>query len=538
LQSLGVGSITPLHVFLLGLFAFLCAVDELWLVLGVFTPLISGVVTGLVIGDPLTGLIVGSLLQFIFTGLAAIGGGTVPDPATGTIAAVVIASVAGLKPEAAVALALPIGYLTMNIEIGVRSFCAVFSHWADREIERGNFDRLPLINMLGLVPWGLSRAVPVWALLGAVAVNPEGVKAFIESLSVIKIGPLTVKLWDALGVAGGVLPALGVAIMMRMMLSRLTLGYFVLGFVLAAYLKLNLLPIALIGASLALTQYMLSYRDMLEGLRGQQAPAEPKGTATRKDFLRWLVRSFFLQSSWNYERMQGTGFAHTMLEIEKKLRKDPEELKSWMRMHNEFYNTNPWLHNLVYGMVISLEEQGADLETVRGVKTALMGPVAGLGDSIMWFVVIPVSFLIGASLGSQGNFAGPILSLLICFPVAMAVRYYSLVYGYRYGLSLAEVLRGEVLKVFREAVTAFAMAVVGGIAALYVKARAPLVVATVDSQQIQLQFILDQIMPSLLPLAFTLFAYWLIKYKNVSYGKAAIILFLTALLLGVLGILG
>ena len=123
-------------------------------------------------------------------------------------------------------------------------------------------------------------------------------------------------------------------------------------------------------------------------------------------------------------------------------------------------------------------------------------------------------------------------------PTAMAVRYYSLVYGYRYGLSLAEVLRGEVLKVFREAVAVFAMAVVGGIAALHVRAGAPLVVATVDSQQIQLQFILDQIMPSLLPPAFTLLAYWLIKYKGVSYGRAAVILFLTALVLGVLGILG
>ena len=531
------GSLLPLQVFVLGLFAFLCAIDELWLVVGIFTPLISGVITGVVVGDPITGLIVGSLLQFIFTGLAAIGGGTVPDPATGAIAAVVLASVAGLKPETAVALALPVGYLTMNIEIAVRSFCVVFSHWADREIERGNFHKLPLINILGLVPWGLSRAVPVWALLGALAINPEAVKAFIDSLSVVQVGPLTVRIWEALGVAGGVLPAIGVAIMMRMMLSKFTVGYFIIGFVLAAYLKLNLIPIALIGGSLALTQYLLIYRGVLEGVSLQQSSTY-RGTATKKDYIKWLFKSFFLQSSWNYERMQGTGFAHTMLDIEKKLRMDPEELKAWMRLHNEFYNTNPWLHNLVYGMVISLEEQGADIETVRGVKTALMGPVAGLGDSIMWFVVVPISFLIGASLGSQGNLAGPIVSLLICFPVAMLIRYYSLVYGYRYGLSLAEVLRGDVLKAFREAVTAFAMSVIGGIAALYVKARAPLVIATVETQQIQLQFILDQIMPSLLPLAFTLFAYWLIKYRNVSYGKATIIIFLTALVLGMLGILG
>ncbi|MGC8987263.1 PTS system mannose/fructose/sorbose family transporter subunit IID, partial [Infirmifilum sp.] len=123
-------------------------------------------------------------------------------------------------------------------------------------------------------------------------------------------------------------------------------------------------------------------------------------------------------------------------------------------------------------------------------------------------------------------------------PVSWAIKYYSLVYGYKYGLSLSEVLKGDVLKVFREAVMAFAMAVIGGITATYVRATTPIVLAQFHGQAIKLQPVLDQLMPSLLPLLFTLFTYWLIKNKGYSYGKAVIVLFLVAFILAILGILG
>ncbi|UNQ73206.1 PTS system mannose/fructose/sorbose family transporter subunit IID [Infirmifilum sp. NZ] len=528
----------PFEVGILGLLALIFGLDYIWCCpLFIWRPLVAGTLTGLILGDPITGLLVGSLLEFVFAGLFTIGGGTVPEASTGTIASAVVAITMGLKPEAAVPLALPVAVLTMNLEIVVRSFDAVFSHWADREIERGNFGAIPLINILGAIPWGLSRAIPIWGLLGALAINPQGVKAFIDSLQVVQIGPLTVRLWDAMAVAGAVLPALGAAILMKMMLSRETVAFYILGFALAAYLKLSLMAITLIAGSVIFALYLFTHREVLGGMTSTST-APLTGKATTKDFLRWFGISWLLQSSWNYERMQGTGFAHGMLDVEKRLRKDPEELKSWMRLHNEFYNTNPHLHNLIYGIVISLEEQGADQDTIRGIKTALMGPFAGLGDSIMFFVLLPIAFLLGASLGVNGNILGPVVALLIWIPISWAIKYYSLVYGYRYGLSLAEVLKGDVVKVFREATMSFAMAIVGGITATYVRATTPIVLASYGGQAIKLQPILDQLMPSLLPLLFTLFTYWLIKNKGYSYGKAVIVLFLIAFILALLGILG
>jgi PTS system mannose-specific IID component len=531
-------AIGPFEVGLLGLLAFFFGLDYIWVTpLGIWRPVVAGTITGILLGDPLTGLLVGSLLEFVFAGLFTIGGGTVPEAATGTIASVVVAIVTGLKPEAAVPLAIPVAVLTMNIEIVVRSFDAVFTHWADREIERGNYGMIPIINILGAVPWGLSRAIPIWLFVGALAINPPAVKAAIDALQVVYIGPFAIKFWDAMAVAGAVLPALGAAILMKLMISRRNVMFFILGFALAAYLKLSLLAIALIAGSIIFAIYYFIHRETLE-TQLSTTTAPPAGKATTKDFIRWFGVSWFIQSSWNYERMMGTGFAHGMLDIEKKLRKDPEELKAWMRLHNEFYNTEPHIHNAIYGMTISLEEQGADPDTIRGVKTALMGPFAGLGDSLLWFTILPIAFLIGASLGVHGNILGPVVALLIWIPVSWAIKYYSLVYGYKYGLSLAEVLKGDVLKIFREGIAAFAMAMVGGIAATYVRATTPIVLAQYGGQAIKLQPVLDQLMPSLLPLLFTLYAYWLIKTKGYSYGKAVIILFLTAFVLALIGVLG
>lgn len=550
--------ITTQQIVVLTIMAFIFGLDYIWVTpLGIWRPLIAGTLAGAVLGDPITGLIIGALLEFTFAGLFTIGGGTVPEASSGAIAAVTVALATGLPPTAAVPLAIPLAVLTMNIEIFVRSFDAVFTHWADRAIERGNLNMIPIINILGAVPWGLSRAIPVAGLTGLLAVNPQAVQAAVDALQVIHVGPFTIRFWDAMAVAGGVLPALGAAILMRLMINRRNVALFILGFALAAYLKLTLVAIALIAGALIFFIYYNRYSQIFEGSlaekqsgglerpnhssdtsEGGYGLAETKRILTKSDIYKAFWVSWFIQSSWNYERMMGTGFLHGMLSIEKKLRRSFEELKSWLRLHNEFYNTEPHLHNAIYGIAIALEERNADQDTVRGVKTALMGPFAGLGDSIMWFTILPIAFLLGASLGAQGNPLGPVVALAIWIPVSWAVKYYSLVYGYRYGLSLAEILRGDVLKVFRDATADFAMAIVGGIAATYVRASTPLILGEYGGQALKLQPVLDQLMPSLLSLIFVLYAYYLIKVRGYGYGTAVIILFVTAFILALIGFLG
>ena len=154
----------------------------------------------------------------------------------------------------------------------------------------------------------------------------------------------------------------------------------------------------------------------------------------------------------------------------------------------------------------------------------------------MWFTLLPIAFAIGASLGAQGNFLGPIIALLIWIPISWAVKFYSLIYGYKYGDRLALVLKGDVLKFFRDAIAAFAVAMMGGIGASYVTPP-PFVQVTLSIYGVSIQNIMDMIIPRLLPLLIVLYAYWIVK-RGVPLSLAVLSLFLTGLGLSLLNVLG
>ena len=95
----------------------------------------------------------------------------------------------------------------------------------------------------------------------------------------------------------------------------------------------------------------------------------------------WLW-TFFSHANYNYERLQGTAFAQAMTPIIRKLYKDPDEIKAALKRHLVFFNTEPNVGGVIHGAVIAMEEQranGADIDddAINGVKTGLMGPLAG-----------------------------------------------------------------------------------------------------------------------------------------------------------------
>jgi len=530
-------TITPAQALAITIFAFICGLDYIWVTpTGIWRPTIAGTITGIIVGQPILGLIAGSLIEFTFLGLFTIGGGTVPEAASGTIVAVLLGAIIGVAatPEEAAALvpiAWPVAALTMNIEILVRAGDAFFTHWADAEIAKGRFDRIGLINIIGAIPWALSRAIPVgiFAFLGA---TPEVAEAIRRAI----LNPTIQPFWNAMAVAGWWMPALGVALLLRMFYRTEYLPFFLWGFALVAYFNLSLIAVAVFSTILVGAIYIARWVIQIGELKFEAPEEARERIITRGDLIKAFWLSWFIQSSWNYERMMGTGFAHGMLPIEKKLRKTPEELKEWLTMHSEFYNTEPHLHNIILGMVIAMEERGADMETIRAIKTALMGPFAGLGDSVMWFTLLPIAFAIGASLGAQGNFAGPIIALLIWIPISWAVKFYSLMLGYRYGDRLAAVLHGDTLKFFRDAIAAFAVAMMGGIGASYVTPPA-FVVVTLTIANVSLQSIMDMIFPRLLALIVVLYAYWIVK-RGVPLSLAVTALFFTGVGLALWNVIG
>ena len=122
-------------------------------------------------------------------------------------------------------------------------------------------------------------------------------------------------------------------------------------------------------------------------------------TLTRRTLTSAFRRSFLIQASWNYHNMIGNGFAFAMLPALRKLfGENPEEMDASVRRHLDHFNAHPYLSNLALGAALRLEADGTDPETVRRFKTAVRGPLGGLGDSLVWATWLPAVSVLSLAL--------------------------------------------------------------------------------------------------------------------------------------------
>lgn len=250
---------------------------------------------------------------------------------------------------------------------------------------------------------------------------------------------------------------------------------------------------------------------------------------TKKDLNKMIWRSLFLQSSFNYERMQGGGWLYGILPGLKKIHKDKEDLSVAMLDHMQFFNTHPFLVTLVQGIILAMEENKEDRDTIRGIKVALMGPLGGIGDALFYLTLLPITGGIAASLSSQGNIAGPFLFLIAFNLIHFGSRFFFMNYGYNTGTKAMASLKENTKKVSRAA-SIVGLTVVGALIASYVNFTLDW---TVQAGEIPVKIqedVLDAIMPGLLPLLYTVFCYWLLKK-----GKSPLLLIGVTLVVGIVG---
>lgn len=245
-------------------------------------------------------------------------------------------------------------------------------------------------------------------------------------------------------------------------------------------------------------------------------------------------RSMFLQASFNYERMQAGGWLYSILPGLKKIHKNKQDLSTSMKHNLEFFNCHPFLITFVMGIILSLEQKKSDVQTIRALRVAAMGPLGGIGDAIFWFTLLPISAGIGANLSLQGSILGPIIFFILFNVVHLGLRFGLMHWSYKVGVDgIAKLTKNA--KEFTRAATILGMIVVGALIASYVSIN--IVTPEYLSMQgtIDLQSILDSIMPCLLPLAVTFGMYGLVK-KNVSPMVNILILVLIGIIGAFLGI--
>ena len=261
----------------------------------------------------------------------------------------------------------------------------------------------------------------------------------------------------------------------------------------------------------------------------------PAGTLDKKTLNKMVWRSLNLQGSFNYERMQANGWLYGILPGLLAIHgEDSEDLKLSMGHNLEFFNTHPFLVTFVMGIILSLEQQKADINTIRAVRVAAMGPLGGIGDAIFWFTLVPIAAGICSNLAIQGNIMGPIMFLLIFNAVQFAVRFFLMYWSYELGTQAIELLTANA-KEFTRAASMLGVFIVGALTSNYGGTTINLVVENGESP-IVVQSILDGVLPKMIPLALTLGLYFLMKKKGWTPVKCIAALLILGLVGALVGI--
>ena len=175
---------------------------------------------------------------------------------------------------------------------------------------------------------------------------------------------------------------------------------------------------------------------------------------TKKDlksvYLRWLLGG---QTGWNYERMQGLCYCFSMMPVLRKLYTKEEDLKKAVKLHLQFFNTEPDMAHLILGANVAIEEnQGLESEeTITAIKTGLMGPFAGVGDTIFGVIANTVFGSIAAYMALAGNSLG-IWIWLIWNIARWFIRWEFTKLGYTQGLKIATVMEGTLKSITEVAI--------------------------------------------------------------------------------------
>ncbi|UCC77595.1 MAG: PTS system mannose/fructose/sorbose family transporter subunit IID [Anaerolineales bacterium] len=483
----------------------------------VYRPLIGGTIVGLILGDVVTGMKLGAAINAIYLGFISTGGSLPSDLIFAGYIGTALGMVAGLDAPTALSLVVPLGLLGSGIWFFRMSVDSLFVHWADAFARRGSTRGVAATNVwpgqiLLLLLYGIPAFIIVYYGSGAV-----------ESL----ISAVPPKLVEGLAMVGGMLPAIGIGMLLDYMARWRLVPFFLLGFLLAVYLQLPTLVIALVGLIAAVLH--VQYSGALETVSApdeapspQLPPPSERRLVTRRDMLgawfRWLT---FSHSSYNYERLQGLGFAHSMTPIIARLYKTREDIAAALQRHLVFFNTEPNVGAVVHGVTVAMEEQRASGATqitddaINSVKSGLMGPLAGIGDSMTQGLITPTLLALGIGLAEQGNLAGPILYVLLESAAIVGISYFTWMQGYRWGRTAVErILQAGLLQPLTEGASVLGLTVVGALTATVVQLSTKLSI-TVGPQTVLLQTdVLDPILKGLLPLSLTVLVWWLLKRKK------------------------
>lgn len=260
-----ISSIQIILVFLVGCLAGMGSVlDEFQ----THRPLIACTLTGLVLGDLSTGIIVGGTLEVIALGWMNIGAAIAPDAALASIISTILVIIGKQDVNTAIGLAIPLATAGQVLTILVRTITVGFQHAADRAVQTGNLSTITFLHIGALLLQAMRIAIP--AAIVAATVGTDAVQSILDKIPELVI--------NGLKVAGGMIVVVGYAMVINMMRARHLMMFFFVGFVVAAFTNFNLVGFGVLGAAMAYFYIQMhpKYFKGFAGVRGTTATSKSK----------------------------------------------------------------------------------------------------------------------------------------------------------------------------------------------------------------------------------------------------------------------
>ncbi len=463
---------------------------------------------GVILGDIETGLLMGAVGELAFLGFGVSSGGSVPpNPAgPGIIGAILAITMKnqGVDPEAALAYSFPFAILIQFLITGIYTIATGLVPKAEQAVSKGNYKTFHFLansTILMFLAAGFS--------IGFLA-------AFQNQNLEVLIGLIPQWLTEGLETAGKLLPAVGFAVILSVMLSRDIALFALFGYVMTAYLNGSVI-VTFLAASAA-AGFAVWYgrgegsgRAKKKNGRGKEASSDTSMHRERipQKELRRLSRktglkAYFLQNSYNYGNYEGVAYAEILYPALKKMCKNEEELRRELKDSMGYCSVNPNFLPILTSFHLVSFQKGMSARETRDIRLALMGPLAGIGDSLVQFCFAPIFSTIGASMAQKGMIAGPIVFLLGMNGLLLGLKLFNEELGFRLSTSLTDRMKDYLEPVSRGA-RMVGTAIIAGLVVTSV---------TIDLAEFPVWEMVETLFPSAAAVALTGILFYLVKVRK------------------------
>lgn len=486
---------------------------------------------GVILGDVETGLLMGAVGELAFLGFGVSSGGSVPPNPVGPgiIGAIIAITMKGkgVDTGAALAYSFPFAILIQFMITGIYTLTTGLVPKAKKAVEEGRYGKFHLIANSTILLFvvmgffiGFFAAFQVDALEWLISLVPKWLTA-------------------GLGTAGKMLPAVGFAVILSVMVTPEVWPFALIGYVLAAFLNVPVIGIALFAAAFA----------WLEFKKGNLLPAQTRNTASEGGEIRIVsdkalhrlsrrtaLRAYLLQNGYNYGNYEGLAYGEIMFPALRKLCPDEESFRRELKDSLGYCSVNPNFLPILTSLHLVTLNHGISGSKTRDIRLALMGPLAGIGDSLVQFCLAPVFSTLGAAMAQEGLPAGPVVFLLGMNVILLFMKLGNEALGFRVGTSLMKKMKDSLAPVSLAA-RMVGTAVITGLVITCVDIRVKLEIMENGESIFSVQSFLDKFLPGILPLIFTGVLFYLIKRKKWSMYRLVGLTLIAGLLLALTGAL-